>query len=84
MKNIKEKEMKKYLISSKCHSKEAREKAVNTMRERYGGVGFEIEEIKEKAEKSLANSGKVLTSSQQKKTYNTLLKLYPKIPLFNL
>ena len=34
--------------------------------------------VKEKAEKSLANSGKVLTSSQQKKIYNTLLKLYPK------
>ena len=64
--------------NSKCHSKEAREKAINTMRERYGGVGFEIEEIKEKAKKSLANSGKVLTSSQQKKIYNTLLKLYPK------
>lgn len=46
-----------------CHSKESREKAMNTMRKRYGGVGFEIEKNRIKAKEALASSGNVKTSS---------------------
>ena len=63
--------------NSSCHSKKAREKAVNTMRSKYGGVGFELDYIREKAQNTLALSGKVRTSSQQIAIHKALLELYP-------
>lgn len=60
-----------------CHSKKSREKAVQTMRERYGGVGFELKPNRDKARETLLNSGNILTSSQQKETYKMIKQLYP-------
>ena len=62
--------------NSKCHSKESRKKAMATTRERYGGVGFEIEKNREKAMQALAASGNIRTSTQQKEIYSMLKDIY--------
>lgn len=65
--------------NDKCHSKESRNKAMNTMRELYGGVGFEIEENRIKAMQSLASSGNIRTSTQQKEIFLMLKDIYKNI-----
>lgn len=63
--------------NNNCHNKQARQKAVNTTRKLHGGIGFEKKENREKARKALLGSGKIPTSSQQKKIYNLLNEIYP-------
>lgn len=63
--------------NSACHTPEARQKAMKTMRDKYGGCGFEIEANRQKGLESLANSGKVPISSQQLEVYNLLKVLFP-------
>ncbi len=63
--------------NSSCHSKEAREKAVSTCREKYGGIGFEKIETREKARIARLESGNIPTSSQQKQIHKIVQELYP-------
>lgn len=62
--------------TTKAHSKEAREKALETIRKRHGGCGFELDYIREKALTTLANSGKVPISSQQKSIYELVKRIF--------
>lgn len=70
--------------NSHCHSPQVRQKAIQTCRERHGGLGFEIEENRKKAQESLASSGKVRTSSQQKYIFEVIKRLYPEYSLCEL
>lgn len=65
--------------NTKCHSKESKEKAMNTTRKLYGGVGFEIEENRKKAQQALAASGNIRTSTQQKRIFLMLKDIYKNI-----